>query len=189
MPQHQQPSPSQSSPETSSSSEATSPQPSQKQPTKKAKSSPTTAKTTGKTPNSRSATTKSRVPARGKDTEPLTVDVEVGTSIQISEGSWLKPSIRISGIIVTGDRNEEAAQIAQAAETATLAHQRIDEVLMVLVSEALADVPSLRGVLEGLQKGQEVNAENIRRIVEEVKRQGLVIKDTTREGHKNARVG
>lgn len=48
---------------------------------------------------------------------------------------------------------------------------------MVLVSEALADVPSLRGVLEGLQKGQDTATENIRRIIEEVKRQGGVLKN------------
>ena len=119
----------------------------------------------------------SKVPSRSKTDPPLTVDVEVGTSIQISEGSWLKPSIAIKGILVTGNAKEEAAQIAQAAETATLAHTRIDEVLMVLVSEALADVPSLRGVLEGLEKGRDLNAENIRRIIEEVKRIGGVLKN------------
>lgn len=120
---------------------------------------------------------KSKVPSRGKSAPPLTVDVEVGASIQVTEGSWLKPTISIRGILVTGNPAEEVAQIEQAAETATLAHTRIDEVLMVLVSEALADVPSLRGVIDGLQAGQELSAENVRRIIKEVKRIGGVLKD------------
>lgn len=119
----------------------------------------------------------SKAPKRSKNAPPLTVDIEVGSSIQIGEGSWLKPRLAINGILVTGNAKEEAAQVAQAAETATLAYVKIDEVLMVLVSEALADVPSLRGVLEALQKGHELNTENIKRIIEEVKRQGGVLKD------------
>lgn len=88
----------------------------------------------------------------------------------------LKPGIQIE-ILSTGDPEEEAAQIEQAMRTAEMAYRRIDEVLLVLVSEALADVPSLKGVIEAQQKALEVIKENMYRMANEVKRQQTLLRE------------
>lgn len=104
------------------------------------------------------------------------VDAEIATSIQVNDGSWIKPGIRIANIIVTGDPETDAAQIEEAANTGVLAHAKINELLGVLVSEVLADMPSIRSVLEALEKAVAVNTENVQRTAVEVKRQRDALK-------------
>jgi len=60
--------------------------------------------------------------------------------------------------------------------TAEAAYRRTDEVLLVLVSEAMADVPSFKNVLEAQQQAQAVMKENIKRLYDELRRQGALLK-------------
>jgi len=88
----------------------------------------------------------------------------------------LKPGIQIE-IISTGDPDEEAAQIEQAMRTAEAAYRRVDEVLLVLISNAMADVPSLKGVLDAQAKALEVMKENMHRMANEVRRQQTILRE------------
>lgn len=94
----------------------------------------------------------------------------------MGEKGWLKPGARVE-FISTGDPEEEAAQVEQAMNSIGMAYKRLDEVLLVLASEAIADKPSIAEVLEAQQKTSEIMKENIKRMADEIRRQGRLLKE------------
>lgn len=103
------------------------------------------------------------------------VTAEVAYSIAVGEKGWIKPGARVE-FISTGDPEEEAAQIEQAMNAISMAYRRIDEVLLVLTSEAIADKPSIADVLDAQQHENEIMKENIKRMADEIRRQGRLLK-------------
>lgn len=102
--------------------------------------------------------------------EGLTVDVELGLVVKISDFNLIKPMAAIRGLRVDGD---VPAQLEQGLDAIVMGWAKIDQKLEELVLEELVQDTGSRefSVVENIRKELLLLRTNLGRTVDEVKRQ------------------